>query len=155
MQITYMSQRVAESLEIGQDEAIISITEPGYRAVLTLSDPLSVLRLEFDDHDPQDNSNALMPAEIYDLSDYRLFDEAHAKKIMDFVESNIGVKRLYVHCHAGISRSRAVVMALREHFDMDMNPSTQWNTANKHVYRVLTQYITGHKVGSSFGELEE
>lgn len=152
MNITYMSQALAEASNFRIDDAVISITEPGRRANLNLADPLSVIRLEFDDHDPNDKTNELMSEGYYD--DQILFTEEQAQKIIKFVEENSQAKNLYVHCWAGISRSRAVVMALREHFGMDMNPISQWESANKHVYRIMQETLSGHKLGSCFGEIE-
>lgn len=153
MNIVYMSQAMAESMNFTHTDAVISITEPGKLAKLTAP---SILRLEFDDHDPSDNSNQLMPSYAWDDQHQVLFSNQQAKTIKSFIDECLSrdIDNFYVHCFMGISRSRAVALALREYYNMDTKPEGQWGTANKHVYRVLSDELNEHKLGSAFGERE-
>lgn len=62
-------------------------------------------------HDIGDNA----PEEYKD----GLFTEAHAKSIVEFVNSTPNEKLIVVNCEAGISRSAGVVLAMRRHFGGD------------------------------------
>lgn len=47
---------------------------------------------------------------------YECFNHKQAAQIIEFIEKNIG-KDFYIHCHAGLSRSQAVVMFMLTHFN--------------------------------------
>ena len=158
MRFRYMSQARAEAiLATATDEAMISITEPGLEANVKFSEP-RLLRLQFDDHDPKNNSNLMMLGHIWD--DQVPFTIEQANQIISFVREmrSLGVEYLFVHCHAGISRSRAVVFALWEWANTigfaheEFNPFRhEWNTKNSHVYRVMHEALYG-KSETIFGE---
>lgn len=63
----------------------------------------NVLNLEFDDVEKD--------AEIS-----HVITESQAKKIVDFIEANLG-KQIFVHCQAGISRSGAVCRYIMSNYD--------------------------------------
>lgn len=150
MYFRYMPQRHAEAIfEPDMKEAMISITEPNRKAAVHFADN-RLLRLQFDDHDPQDNSNLLMPGYIWD--DQVLFTEEQAKQVIEFVlrMKDEGVEYMYVHCHAGISRSRAIVLAMWEFATLGGWASakldehhSEWHTVNRHVYRTMYNALYG------------
>ncbi len=108
--------------------SLISITEPG--TINHLRDDkkrYGVLRLSFHDLD----------VETYG---YKIFNKDHAKTILNFyVDSfNNDVGTIIVHCHAGLSRSPAVAIALCEIADQDSEDLIKtYPYYNKLVYRVL------------------
>jgi predicted protein tyrosine phosphatase len=80
-------------------------------------------------------------------SDVGLFDEAHAYRIKDFIDSLHGIEKIVVHCDAGISRSGAVGLWACRYLGQDEsvfranNPQINPNT---HVYDTL-YVISGMK----------
>lgn len=75
------------------------------------------------------------------------FDIAMADQIIDFaMKHKDTAKRLYVHCHAGISRSAAVAMVLGKFLDLPVYSkntplSDRYNLHNKKVEMLLTMRL--------------
>ena len=73
-----------------------------------------------------------------ELKGFTLFDENHAKQIINFVTSNLPIDTIYLNCEAGISRSAAIRVFLHEilnrEFIGNKHPCALYN---KHVYSVL------------------
>jgi len=80
----------------------------------------AVLQLRFDD------LQVPLHCETKNI-DYILFDQQHARQIWDFVNAND--KHIFIHCHAGISRSAAVAAALKKVLHGD--DSDVWKAAYK------------------------
>lgn len=129
--IVWMSQERAVGSCI---DACVSITEPG-RVAKFIEDPKHLLRVQFDDHDPQDNSNLLMPGYIWD--DQQLMTEEQATDIIMFAASlPEDIDMLVVHCWAGISRSAAVAIALSQILGLD-EQYPNYGLYNRYVYRTM------------------
>lgn len=72
------------------------------------------------------------------LKGFTLFDESHARQIINFVQRNMPVEHIKIHCEAGISRSSAVRVFLHEIFSGEFIGNKQpCDLHNKHVYKVL------------------
>mgnify|MGYP003504092286 CR=1 FL=1 len=108
----WMSQAAAESLHYIDNYAVISITEPGETAKIDEQYEASgkLLRLQF--HDADGNTDWQIPG--YTFDDDVLFTKDMAKQVLGFVSTLEGVDVVVVHCHAGISRSAAVAIALAQ-----------------------------------------
>ena len=94
----------------------------------------NVINLEFDD--------VSKDIEFRGITAKAITDE-QCKELFDFIEKNIG-KDFYIHCRAGISRSRAVGRFIRECYPYDYwEVSDFFDTANMGVLRGLkrTYYI--------------
>lgn len=128
------SRKQAEALEPKGNQAIISITAPGKAANLKPG-WRAILRLEFHDITEQ--------WEV-DREGLTMFSEAHADSIRNFMTlietaSNLQDSDIVVHCDAGVSRSVAVGVYLRDvhacelHLHATPNPSF----ANQTVLRTL------------------
>lgn len=127
--VQFMSQSQAESLTAEADTALISITEPGDPQAAVDPEWKHLLRLSFHDVD-QDRGEG-----------FRLFDEMHARQILDFVESlPEEINYVIVHCHAGISRSAAVAKVIASATGASFNE--KYSLYNKHVYSVLNRCLT-------------
>lgn len=81
---------------INQPSVIISIGDPGEAKPNYAVRHKDILRIEVDDVDQE-----MGP-------EYTLFDFAHGRRILDFLRKHSGTP-IVVHCHAGFSRSGAVV----------------------------------------------
>ena len=93
-------------------------------------DHSNVLNIVFDDIDPK--SKAGEPTLV-------LFDEDHARKIINFVHKNKG-RNFFVHCTAGVCRSGAVASFINSLFDYDYQTFIEDNPAiqpNQHVLKIL------------------
>lgn len=115
--------------------AVISIGDPGEDKPLFAVDPIDVLRLEC--HDIPDG------IAIEDLdSTYVQFDWTMARKILQFEHRYKDVD-IIVHCHAGISRSKAVALYLAKCCRRKLDTSKpcfydgSYDGHNKHIYRTL------------------
>lgn len=99
----------------GRDNDFIQV-QAGYK---------SILRLAF--HDIK-----------RELKGFTLFDENHAKQIINFVNNNLPIDTIYLNCEAGISRSAAIRVFLHEIFNKEFIGNRQpCDLYNKHVYSVL------------------
>jgi predicted protein tyrosine phosphatase len=99
-QLVVLSREDAESYAPGENEICISISDPDAPAARVSSRFAAVLRLHFDDVTERGEESDI------------LFAEEHAREIRDFVASWPNVRRVVVHCHAGVSRSPAVALGL-------------------------------------------
>lgn len=113
--------------------AIISISEPslkGEKGYHYLKNNKNVLNLDFHDIDEP-------------CKDYTHFTKEMAKEIIDFVNKNEDKKTLIIHCHAGISRSGAVGLAINEYLGQDykefkkQNPQVIPNTLVTKIFNEL------------------
>ena len=95
-----LSREDAERYEPRGNEVCISISDPEAPPARVSSLFAAVLRLNFDDVIERDE-----PSDI-------LFAEDHAREIREFLEAWPSVKRVVVHCNAGVSRSPGVALGL-------------------------------------------
>lgn len=60
---------------------------------------------------------------IHPAPGLKLFTKRDAAKIINFIEKNIGITKILIHCYAGFSRSVAVAQFIEKHYD-DWNVKT-------------------------------
>lgn len=142
--IRFTSRADACNTAPDQNWAVISISEPAEGPAPLKEGWEKVLRLVFHDADLKNGIvrtvSATLPGE-----QYTVFDEAMAKQVVDFYRDNIKDTQLnlLVHCHAGISRSAGVALALSAACDfskvyMGAVPcDPRYSVYNKHVYRLV------------------
>jgi predicted protein tyrosine phosphatase len=98
--ILVLSRSEAEQFQPAARAICISISDSHVTPAALSPAFAAVLRLSFDD------------VQGVHASDERPFDDSHATAIMDFVRRHGEGSQLVVHCHAGVSRSPAVAVAL-------------------------------------------
>ncbi|KAA6341306.1 hypothetical protein EZS27_010893 [termite gut metagenome] len=107
-----------ENVEKYEDLAIISITD-NPKNHLFKKDHDNVLNMTFDDvgEKAYENRHKVKKSLKLKLEDfYRIFSEKDAETIVDFIEKN-KEKTFIIHCEAGISRSGAVGLFIRDFYD--------------------------------------
>ena len=132
MRIDIMSRKEFEEYNTEIPFIVISITDPGSEYAETESKPLARLNLEFFDLDRPINEN----------KNCFLFDDNMARQILDFVECfKDKVKRIIIHCEAGISRSAGVAGALANIYEGTDQFYFDNYVPNRLVYRkILNAY---------------
>jgi len=111
MDIYFHSENVACQIEPDDNAVMISIIEHGIREVPLRVGWRHLLQLRFDDLDKDVwIVKCLSDKRGFDaLKRYHFFDEEDAGRIIAFCNDLPGnVKRIHVHCAAGVSRSAAV-----------------------------------------------
>jgi predicted protein tyrosine phosphatase len=131
MNLTFCSRLEIKRIIPGINHALISITCPNDRVSGLGKSWPAVLRVYVDDISS-------------DLGkDYALFDEDHARQIIEFVFGT-RPKHLYVNCDAGLSRSAGVVVALYEIiYGEYIGNRSQCALHNKHVTHTILKYWHG------------
>jgi predicted protein tyrosine phosphatase len=136
------------SYKFDKPTIIISITDPdkGLNAFAKNPNIMSVLRLQFDDTDP----DTLWGHEI-------LMSKTDAEKIKQFINAfKDKAECLIVHCEAGISRSAGVMAAIQKYLigtDEDIFNRKKYSP-NMHCYRLTLNALMDVPEGSAFGEIE-
>lgn len=127
--INFTNQDYAERMTPQDNMAMISIRSPRLE-VLLRPGWKHLLILEFNDIDKK-------------FHPWKLFDKNQAQQVIDFVESLPDeVDSLMVHCEAGISRSAAVALFIRDYYA----PQLELKYAefyNKHVRSLLEKVYHG------------
>jgi predicted protein tyrosine phosphatase len=95
-----LSREKAERYKPGEREICISIADPDAEPARLSGGFAAVLRLNFTDI-----------IEMGEPSDV-LFSEDDAQAIREFIDAWPNVRRIVVHCHAGVSRSPGVALGL-------------------------------------------
>jgi predicted protein tyrosine phosphatase len=95
-----LSREEAERYKPGEREICISIADPDAEPARLSGSFAAVLRLNFTDI-----------IEMGEPSDV-LFSEDDAQAIREFIDAWPDVRRIVVHCHAGVSRSPGVALGL-------------------------------------------
>jgi len=105
--------------------ALISITDSGAENEKINFGRNHTLLLSFDDID-------------YEDGEYLLFDEIHARSILELVEqcSNENVEGIHVHCRKGLNRSAAIAKWIGQKYGLSFSVDYEYN---KHVYSVLRE----------------
>lgn len=109
-----------ETVETKKDICLISIngsdcTDENYPELHPWfkRDHANVLNLIFEDlEEPESDEKR----KIYEAEGYVLFNEAHARRILEFIERNKEKYTCIVHCAAGIARSGAVGEFINDYF---------------------------------------
>jgi predicted protein tyrosine phosphatase len=129
MRVDVYNKEQAEDLEPVKGTVMISISGPGDPANLKEGWE-DVLRLEFHD----------VVKTHADMPNLKLFGQTHIDAIHEFVEKHVEAgKDFAVHCDAGVSRSVAVGVFLKEVHEGDLNLHAIQTTvaANSRVSRGL------------------
>ena len=125
-EVTFLSQAGAEAMRPLPREGIISITGSGYPPARLRRGWRRVLRLVFDD------------VEIPFFGATH-FDTDHADAILRWLdEVEDQVDKIFVHCHAGRSRSAAVAKFIAEKYDLSGGIRV-YEEHNGRVHRILTR----------------
>jgi len=126
-QVIFLSRKEAEG-SLNPTWAVISIS--GLDPARLKDGWGAVLRLEFDDIDPD-------PKAMFAEDPYILFSIDHAYQIIEFAHrcNDESVDGIVVHCHAGVSRSAAVAKWISERFGLYFPEG--YALYNKHVYETL------------------
>lgn len=121
-----------QAIELAPDPetVVISITDPGDIAPLRTGWG-SILRLQFHDAVEED--------ELRGLEELTMFDDAHVSQIVEFIEKNRDRQSFMVHCAAGISRSVAVGMFIRDCIggELRLHAAPSETYANGRILRLL------------------
>lgn len=131
MNIIFVPQIHAERTTPTRNMACISICEPPHVADLH-GDWRFLLRLQFDDVD-----KALYPdIVLFNNEVPAFFTEDQADQIIEFVDGlPKDIDLLMVHCHAGISRSAGVSLALHEYLEIPIE--------HPHKYQLHNRFVAG------------
>ena len=134
------------SLNLTTDNVVERIDYAAFISIISPNNPIekhyfekdtsNVLNLEFDDADEELEKiykNTMSPVHLFSIED--------ANKIIDFVESNIGMV-FYIHCTAGVSRSGAVGWFIRQITNSNFEDFCKQNPQicpNGYVLKVLNE----------------
>lgn len=143
------------------DTAIISITNHG-KPIAVIPDGFhSVLRLEFDDlyeeyfGEPVGSVPDMCASGPLLRFGEVLPDARHAQQIVDFIRNAELTKceHIIVHCHAGVSRSAAVAVYIKNQYDAVIDQANNDQSgANRRLLRLL--YKVHHGLGVVVGEYD-
>ena len=123
-EVTFLSQAGAEAMRSLPREGIISITGSGYPQARLRRGWSRVLRLVFDD----------VEKPVFEAAH---FDKDHAEEILRWLDKVEGkVDKVFVHCHAGRSRSAAVAKFIAEKYDLSGGIRV-YEEHNRRVHRIL------------------
>lgn len=138
-EVVFMSQVWAEAMIPEESESIISITDRGADPADLNEGWHSILRIQFDDVDPDEAESGKFEADLLELT------SEQAREIASFVlDTAAESKTLVVHCRFGQSRSPAVAKAICQHFKLDF-PS-KFNSHNRFVQRLVFDAIAQRSV---------
>jgi hypothetical protein len=132
MTVDFIPRVKAEALPVQADLAIISNTEPEVVGARLAIPEDRILRLVFHDVDPG----------IECSSCWKLFDEAHAAEVVDFIRRLHEAPQpvsLIVHCKAGISRSAAIALYAEAVTGCAFPRRPFSGLANRHLLDTLTK----------------
>lgn len=105
--VIFISQKAAERYIPISSEVLISIATPGYPQPTFLDGWHDILRLSFHDVTDDESENNYVR-----FSEYVLFSEEDAKKVVAFAKKHENYERIVIHCWAGVSRSSALAEAI-------------------------------------------
>lgn len=132
--VIFLSQAWAEAMIPEGTESVISVTSSGSKPADLNDGWRSVLRIQFDDVDPDEMPIGEFEAELVEIS------ELQAKEIADFVlTSATHSKTIVVHCKFGQSRSPGIAKAICDHYRLSF-PS-KFNSHNRFVHRLVLAAI--------------
>lgn len=123
--VCFIPQYVAETIDSDNSTAMISIRSPNFE--VNLMSGWNYLHIsEFNDIDTK-------------MFPWKLFDKDQARAMIDFLDDLPDhVDAVIVHCEAGISRSAAVALFIRDYYGAELkvlNRDTE--CYNRHVRRTL------------------
>lgn len=133
MDIVILSREEAQTWKSSKDgienNILIRILEPRNSSDnLVLKDPgrfSDILELYFDDITKESYEDHLRG------SNFVLYSDIHASDVLDFLSVNKCIDTLVIHCHAGISRSSGLGLAISEYFNL---PEVRDHILNSGLY---------------------
>ncbi len=138
-EVAFLSRVSAEALIPDGSESVISITDRGAEPADLKDGWSSILRIQFNDVDTDEDDTEELEIELGEMTD------EEAEEIASFVVQAAKVSEvLVVHCRFGQSRSPAVAKAICEHFKLEFPPD--FNTHNKLVQRLVLKALSRHSV---------
>lgn len=142
-QFNWCRQELAETCQWAGEHSHIIITTPGYRRIMPSCRKTS-LRLFFHDLYPDKIKKTPYYAQNPESGQKAVtecFTEEQAQQIVQFVRSTDENELIVVNCEAGISRSPAVVMALRKFQGEDIEIVYKKAWPNIHVANTLGRVL--------------
>ncbi len=138
-EVAFLSQAWAEAYVPDGSESIISITDRGAKPARLNQGWKSVLRMQFNDVDTDEDQTEEVEIELGEITDEQ------ADEIARYVKSSARASHtIVVHCRFGQSRSPAVAKAICEHFKLNFPPD--FTTHNKLVQRLVFSALSRHSV---------
>ncbi len=138
-EVVFLSQAWAEALIPDGSEAIISITDRGAEPANLNDGWNSVLRIQFNDVDTDEDDVEELEIELGEIT------ADQAEEIANYIDKVApSCKMLVVHCRFGQSRSPAVAKAIAEHFKL--NFPSDFKTHNKLVERLVFTALSRRRV---------
>lgn len=129
-EVLFLGQAWAEAMPPTAGHALISITDTGAAPAALQPGWPALLRIAFDDVDPDSFALDEFHAGLQPLT------PAQAAQIARFVHGAAAhASTLVVHCRYGQSRSPAVAMAVCGHFGLSFPPG--FDTHNRYVVRLV------------------
>lgn len=122
----FFSKISNKTIKSSPKKCYISIIEPNHKGTKQYNESLpNYIRLEMEDI-------------IEDSGNHKVVDDNTINRLINFIEKNKNAESFIVHCHAGISRSGAIVTYLKERFEGYVDLEF-FNKANKFIFP--NQYI--------------
>ena len=139
-EVIFISQTWAQTLVPQGSESLISITGRGVAPAQIQAGWQAVLRIQFDDVDP----DAFPPDEL--SADLVPLSSEQAGEIAEFARAIAQHSAtLVVHCRHGQSRSPGVAKAICQHFGLAF--PAEFNTQNEFVYRKVLHALALQSAG--------
>ena len=133
MRIEYFSKREAEPKD---NIALISIRDKE-KSTNLLSGWKNLLALQFDDIDPEEVKSAFPCDFERMMKDYITMSDVDVMAIKQFVENlPKSIDSIYIHCHAGRSRSATIAKFVSEKIGAELKKSRDINL-NNFIYNAL------------------
>jgi predicted protein tyrosine phosphatase len=134
-EVLFVGQAWAEAMVPDAGQALISITDTGAPPAALRSGWPALLRVAFDDLDPDSTPVDEFHAGLQPLS------PAQAAQIARFVRAAAAsATTLVVHCRFGQSRSPAVALAVCRYYGLAFPPG--FDTHNRYVLRCVAEALT-------------
>lgn len=130
IKVMVMSKLLAEHIRLFDDDTlVISITSPGQREAEVKGK--HVYKFQF--HDVREDL-------MIDSGIMNAMTEEMADAIVEVVMNNRHLKRMVIHCEAGVSRSPGVAIGLGRYFDLSPGVTElvdKFPCHNKHVMKMM------------------
>lgn len=125
---------------------LISIGDPGDKDLVLKDGWDAILRLNFHDIDLMRYLNTPEIPEYWikweNLQKYTVFNYGHARKIKEFLSTINSIDYLAINCHAGVSRSVGIMVALERFINNENVTCNPRNICyNKWVCAVLSETL--------------
>lgn len=127
---------VAAMASTSETHAVISIHTPGQPRTLEPGPRIHVLAIDDADRGPRAD-------ESHCIQEPRLFSPTDAQAVVAFVRTHhvCGIRRVLIHCDAGISRSAGMAAALAKFYTGDDFWFFKHKRPNMLVYRLMMEAL--------------